>query len=191
MFRAYRCVLMIVVLRLLSGCDSIEAGATSTVVSDTMSPEREPLLQPGDRVRVAVFGEDRITGEYDVDAGGSVALPLTGTINARGVSVGVLAIRIADTLRKTYLKDPKVTASIVSLRPFYVLGEVEKPGEYPYRMGLNVLRALAVAGGPTYRASASTVLIQHQGEPQLREHNLHCGSGGSARRSHPCPERWF
>ena len=190
MFRAYRCVLMVVVLRLLSGCDSIEAQTTSAALFEH-PVEREPLLQPGDRVRVAVFGEDRITGEYDVDPGGSVALPLTGTVDARGVSVGGLAVRIADTLRKTYLRDPKVTASIVSLRPFYVLGEVEKPGEYPYRTGLNVLRALAVAGGPTYRASASTVLIQHQGEPQLHEHDLTSDLPVQPGDLIRVPERWF
>jgi protein involved in polysaccharide export with SLBB domain len=70
------------------------------------------------------------------------------------------------------LKNPKVTVSVAEFKPFYIIGEVEHPGSFPYTSGLNVLSALAIAGGPTYRASKSTILIQHPGEPALKEYSM-------------------
>lgn len=131
-----------------------------------------PRLQSGEKIRVTVFGEDKLSGDYEIDPNGFVSLPLAGTVKAAGLTQTELEAELARKFRSEYLKNPKVTISIASFRPFYILGEVEKPGEYPYKSGLNVLSASALAGGPTYRASRSTVLIQRVGESSMREYPM-------------------
>lgn len=131
-----------------------------------------PRLQAGEKIRVTVYGEDKLSGDYEIDPGGLISLPLAGTIKAAGLTQTELEAALAQKFRSEYLKSPKVTVSIASYRPFYILGEVERPGEYPYKSGLNILSATALAGGPTYRASRSTVLIQRVGESAMREYPM-------------------
>ncbi|HXY59439.1 MAG TPA: polysaccharide biosynthesis/export family protein [Methylocystis sp.] len=131
-----------------------------------------PNLLPGEKIRVTVFGEDRLSGEYEIDPGGYVSLPLAGTVKASGLSKLQLEQDLAKKFRGEFLRDPKVTVDVASFRPFYILGEVGKPGEYPFKSGLNVMSAIALAGGSTYRASRSTMLIQHIGEAGFREYPL-------------------
>jgi protein involved in polysaccharide export with SLBB domain len=130
-----------------------------------------PRLQAGEKIRVTVFGENSLSGEYLIDPSGFVSLPLAGTIKASGLTQNELARDLEASLRSGYLRDPKVTVSILEFRPFYILGEVEKPGSYPYSSGLNVMSAIATAGGTTYRASQSTVLIQRAGEGEMRSYD--------------------
>src|SRR5215470_1521737 len=78
--------------------------------------------------------------------------------------------RLQGSFKSQYLRNPKVTVDVVSFRPFYVLGEVQKPGEYQFRSGLNALSAIAIAGGPTYRANTSKVMIQRSGSTEMTEH---------------------
>jgi polysaccharide export outer membrane protein len=118
-------------------------------------------ISVGDRIKVTVYGEDNLNGVYDVDPAGNVSLPLAGTIRAAGHSKRDLEREITRRYRSDFLQDPKVTVDFAAYRPFYVMGEAEKPGEFPYRHGLNVISAVATAGGPTYRASRSSVLIKH------------------------------
>lgn len=130
-------------------------------------------LQAGDKLRITVFGEDKLTGEYEVDPGGSVSLPLAGTVQAAGLTKSELEQLLAKKFAsEKYLRSAKVTVDISTFRPFYVLGEVEKPGEYPYKSGLNVVSAIAVAGGNTYRSSQSRVLIQRAGDQGFREYPM-------------------
>ena len=131
-----------------------------------------PKLQPGDKIRVTVFGEDKLSGEYELDQSGQISLPLAGTVQALGLTQSELEQALANKFRSQYLKNPKVTVTIATLRPFYVMGEVTKPGEYPYKSGLNVLTAMALAGGPTYRANRTTVQIQRLGETSMREYPI-------------------
>ena len=171
-------ILIVVSAAVLSGCS---AGSTGLPTVGSITPNAAsgpaPLgsgmqLQAGDKVRVTVFGEDKISGEYEIDLDGFLSLPLAGTMKAAGQNKMELEGIIATKLKSNYLKDPKVTVDVVTFRPIYVLGEVQKPGEYPYRSGLNVMSALAVAGGSTYRASNSRVMIQRFGEPTLKEYAL-------------------
>jgi protein involved in polysaccharide export with SLBB domain len=129
-------------------------------------------LQAGDTLRVTVFGEEKLSGEFLVDPSGYVSLPLAGTVQASGLTKIELEQSLTQKFKSKYLRDPKVTVDVASFRPIYVLGEVQKPGEYPFRSGLNVVSALAVAGGVTYRASKSRVLIQHSGEKELKEREM-------------------
>lgn len=131
-----------------------------------------PKLQAGEKIKVTVFGEDRLSGEYEIDPAGFVSLPLAGTVKAAGLSKPELEQELGKKFRGEYLRNPKVTVDVASFRPFYILGEVGKPGEYAYRSGLNVMSAAALAGGTTYRASRSTALIQHVGEEGFKEYPL-------------------
>lgn len=126
-------------------------------------------VEAGDKLHITVFGEEKLTGDYQIDTGGYVALPLAGTIKAAGLTTPQLEKTLEARFRGTYLRDPKVTVEVITFRPFYVLGEVQKPGEYPYRAGLNVLSAIAIAGGATYRANTSEVLIQRAGTTTLQK----------------------
>ena len=130
-------------------------------------------LQAGDKLKVTVYGEEALTGAYDVNPGGYVSMPLIGAIRATGRTQSEFGRDIANRYRSGgFLQDPNVTVAVVEFRPFYVLGEAEKPGEYPFRSGLNVHTAVAMAGGFTYRASKTSVLIRHIGEQVWREYPL-------------------
>lgn len=130
-----------------------------------------PRLQAGDKIGITVYGESSLSGEYRIDPSGFVSLPLAGTIKAEGLTQHQLEQELQQKLSSGYLRNPKVTVSIAEFRPFFILGEVEKPGAYPYASGLNVMSAIATAGGTTYRANQSSVLIQHAGESEMHSYN--------------------
>jgi polysaccharide biosynthesis/export protein len=110
-------------------------------------------LGPGDQVRVITFGEQTLTGQFSVADNGNVALPLLGPVPAAGLTTPQLADSIDAQLRgKDLLRHPSVAVEIVTYRPVFVLGEVNKPGEYPYQPGMTMLSVVALAGGFTYRA---------------------------------------
>jgi len=116
-------------------------------------------LDSGDRVRVVVFGQDNLSRVYGIDSSGTVALPLIGPIRARGLTPSQLAGDIARQLRQKYIKDPKVTVEVEAYRPFFILGEVNKPGGYPYVNAMTVEAAVAVAEGYTERAKQRMVRL--------------------------------
>lgn len=124
---------------------------------------RTYVLGPSDRVRVKVYGEPDIAGEYEVDGSGSVSIPLAGHIKAGGLTTQQLERAIAASLSKGIVRDPRVNVEIALYRPYYILGEVKKSGEYPYKSGLTVLDAVASAGGFTYRANEGKVLLRRAG----------------------------
>jgi polysaccharide export outer membrane protein len=121
------------------------------------------LLGPNDRVRVKVYGESEITGEYEVDINGQISVPLAGHIGAEGLTTKQLEHAIAAALAKGIVRDPRVNVEVALYRPYYILGEVKKSGEYPYRIGLTVLDAVASAGGFTYRANESKIYLRRAG----------------------------
>lgn len=131
-----------------------------------------PQLQPGDKIKITVFGEDRLSGEFEIDQAGYVSLPLAGTLKAAGLSKQQMEQSLAKKFSSEYLRNPKVTVDISNFRPFYIMGEVAKPGEYPFKNGLNVMSAIALAGGMTYRAKQSNVQIQHVGEAGFKEFTM-------------------
>jgi polysaccharide export outer membrane protein len=110
-------------------------------------------LGPGDVVRLITFGEDQLTGEFRVADSGTVALPLVGSVRAAGLTPSALERTVSEALsRSKILRNPSVSAEVIAYRPIFVLGEVNKPGQYPYQPGMTVVSAVAVAGGFTYRA---------------------------------------
>ena len=110
-------------------------------------------LGPGDTVRILTFGEQDLSGEFRVNDSGRIAVPLLDSVPASGKTADELASQITSALKsKDLYKNPKVTVEVTAYRPFFVLGEVNKPGQYPYQPGMTVVTAAAVAGGFTYRA---------------------------------------
>jgi polysaccharide biosynthesis/export protein len=155
-------------LAVTSACvpDGTAARGTQPAVS-LQQPSGEFLLGSGDRVRINVFGADQISGEYQLDLSGGLAVPLAGTIPANGITPKELGDRIAARLREQHMIDnPQVSVEVLATRPFYILGEVEKPGEYPFHAGLNIVSAVATAGGFRYRADQTYVLIRHGGQDE-------------------------
>lgn len=124
-----------------------------------LSPSNEYRLGPGDRVRITVYGQNNLTGEYSVDGNGMLAFPLIGQLQAGGMTAGELQRAITDKLSPDYIKDPSVSAEVLTYRPFYILGEVRTPGSYPYVNGMAILNAIALAGGFTYRAQEEKFYI--------------------------------
>ena len=120
-------------------------------------------LGPGDKIRVSVFGEEDLSGEYQIDSSGMVRLPLIGTIRAAGFTSPSLENAIAGALAQGYLKSPKVNVEVSAYRPFYIIGAVNRPGEYPYVANMSALNAVAFGGGFTDAARTSTIFIRHEG----------------------------
>lgn len=116
-------------------------------------------LGSGDRLRVIVFGEDDLSGEFDVSGSGNVALPLVGQVRAVGLTLSQFEDAVEAKLHDGYLTSPRVSVEVMNYRPFYIFGEVGNPGQYPYTSGMTVLNAVAVAGGYTYRANQDRVYI--------------------------------
>ena len=135
------------------------ASAVSQVRTGT-----EYHLGSGDQLRIIVFGEEDLSGEFVVDGGGQVSLPLVGEVSAQGKTVREFQRAVAEKLKEGYLTDPRVSAEVLNFRPFYILGEVKSPGEYPYLSGLSVMNAVATAEGFTYRADTRKVYIKRAGE---------------------------
>lgn len=117
-------------------------------------------LAPGDKLRITVFGEETLTGEYGVTAAGDVSFPLVGNIKVAGRTIEDLQKELTTKLGNGYLEDPRVSAEIINYRPFYILGEVSRPGQYDFAVGLTVEQAVAAAGGFTYRANSKKVFLK-------------------------------
>jgi polysaccharide export outer membrane protein len=110
-------------------------------------PQWSYTLDSGDRLRVVVFGQDGLTNSYVVDASGDIAMPLIGSVVARGLTTDQLSQRISDLLRQGFIREPHVAVEIEAYRPFFILGEVTQPGQYPYTPNMTVETAVAIAGG--------------------------------------------
>lgn len=150
------------------GLIAAAAGAAGAQVAPDAAPALTPAqelsriykLGPGDKLRVTVFGEDNLSGQFTVSSTGVIAFPLIGEVPADGRTPDEMAGLIRTRLMAGYLREPKVAAEVLSYRPFYILGEVNKPGEYPYVAGLTLMKAVATAGGYTYRANTRRLFVR-------------------------------
>ena len=116
-------------------------------------PTGQYILGPGDQVRIITFGAEQLTGQFKVGDSGDIALPLLGNVHAAGLTSQQLSQELTTGLVRTGMfKSPSVAVEVAAYRPIFVLGEVTKPGQYPYQPGMTVLTAIAIAGGFTYRA---------------------------------------
>jgi len=120
-------------------------------------------LRPNDQVRVQVYNEPDITGDYQVDSAGYLSIPLAGRVKAAGLTASQLEHSITSRLKGGILNDPRVTIQVSTYAPIYIHGEVKKSGEFPFRPGLTVMDAVAAAGGFTYRADDSRAYVRRSG----------------------------
>jgi protein involved in polysaccharide export with SLBB domain len=150
------------------------------------------ILGPNDKVKISVYGEVGLTGEYVISSDGKISLPLVGNVSASGKTVKQFQDELVVSYRDGgYLKDPKITAEVVSARPFFILGEVKIPGQYPCLNGMTVMNAVATAGGFTYRAENGTVFIRHPGEAQEHKEKLTDTTPVFPGDTIRIDERWF
>lgn len=149
-------------------------------------------INQGDKLKIAVFNEPDLTGEYEVNDRGQIGFPLIGAIQAEGISVDEFRGNLVGKLRQGFLRNPRVTVDVVNYRPVNVIGEVRNAGQYAYRPGLTVQDAVAMAGGYTYRANTSTVYVRRSDKPdevtvRMDEGRVSVLPGDNIR----VPERYF
>src|SRR3954468_15413736 len=168
--RGPRAVLVGVLTALaVSGCmrraapvAAVPAGYAAAMAYAPMpAPDATYRLDAGDRLRIVVYGQEGLTNSYAIDAGGSLTLPLIGAVQARGLTPAGLAAAISDRLRNGYIREPSVAVEIEAYRPFFILGEVAAPGQYPYVPNMSVESAVAIAGGFAPRAKRDRVTVTH------------------------------
>ncbi len=161
--RSFGLLSLLIGLTLLAGC------ANHPTVKDGYHPELVSAyhLDAGDRVRVIVFGQTDLSNTYVVDQAGNLAMPLIGTVPARGRSTAEIETEVAQRLRKGYVRNPDVSVEIDRYRPFFVMGEVTAAGQYPYVPGMTVQQAVAIAGGFTPRANVYNVQVTRSIDGQV------------------------
>jgi protein involved in polysaccharide export with SLBB domain len=121
------------------------------------------VIRSNDELHVRVYNEQEMTGDYKVDGGGFISIPLLGPIHAAGLTMAQLERAITKRLAAGLFRDPKVSVQMANYAPFYIHGEVKRPGEFPYRPGLTIADAVASAGGYTYRADESKTFVTRAG----------------------------
>lgn len=146
----------------LAGCDGPRGNITA-LNAETPVPVNAPgtyRLSPGDKMKVTVFNEADLTGEFQINERGNVAFPLVGEVQAANATPDEFQQRLTARLRGKYVKNPRVSVEVTSYRPVNVLGEVRNAGQIQYRPGLTIQDAVALAGGFTYRANTRTVYVR-------------------------------
>jgi len=130
------------------------------------------LLDSGDRLRVQVFGQDGLSNSYTVDAAGNITLALVGPVAARGFTTSQLAQAIGARLREGYVREPHVSVEVEAYRPFFILGEVNAPGQYPYVANMTAESAVAIAGGYAPRADKKKITVTRNINGQMLRQNV-------------------
>lgn len=175
---------------------ALAAGACSTqydgLAVQSMGTPPAYKLDTGDRIAIGVFGEENLSGEYEVDPAGVVSLPLAGRVEVAHLTTQEAERTIEKRLGSGIVSKPNVTVSVVRYRPFYVIGEVAKPGGYAFYPGATVLSAVAVAGGYTYRAEKMDIrLLRQGGEAGAKPQRMTPGTFIQPGDIVIVPERWF
>lgn len=148
---------------LCSACVSgtIPASSSADLAAGHMAQYK---LGPGDRLRVITFGHEDLTAEFLVSDGGDIAFPLVGQVKAVDLTTDQLEQNLGSALKNGgFVVNPNISVEVIQYRPFYILGEVQKPGAYPYSAGLTALSAIATAGGITYRGNQRKIYVRRAG----------------------------
>jgi polysaccharide export outer membrane protein len=145
----------------LSGAARAPAAADeqSAAVAAGATADTQYKISQGDKLNIVVFGQEDVSGEFQVDGTGNITMPLLGQVAAARRSVTQLQSEITAALDKDYIVNPRVSIEVLNYRPFYILGQVNAPGSYPYVSGMDVRQAIAIAGGFTRRARTSSVTV--------------------------------
>src|SRR5580704_5968903 len=148
-------------------------------------------LDAGDKLRVVVYGQEGLTNTYAIDAGDSITMPLIGLVPARGRTPAGLAAEITAKLRNGDVREPSVAVEIESYRPFFILGEVAAPGQYPYVPNMTVESAVAIAGGFSPRALRDRVTLTHSDSSGASRYVVPLGTSISPGDTVLVGARWF
>jgi protein involved in polysaccharide export with SLBB domain len=168
--RAFSKLFILWAILFVGGCASSgEIEAPSATIGQGIPVYR---LAPDDKLKIAVYGEEQLTGEFLVGSDGNISFPLIGMVEVAGLTLAELQAGMAAELSATYINNPRVSVDIIEYRPVYVLGEVNKAGQFPYKVGMTVNAAVATAGGYTYRAHQKIVAVQHYNEPSEKRYRL-------------------
>ncbi len=170
------------------------ASASAPISNATPDPGKGPTayqLGVDDRIALSVFGEQELTKEYQVGPDGFIELPLIGRVRAAGRTINELSAEVRARLADGFLRNPSVAGSIITFRPFFILGEVNKPGEYPYREGLTVIAAVATAQGYTYRAQKRFVYVRDANASEEVKTELTAGLLVKPGQTIRVPQRYF
>ena len=199
--RGPRAVLICLLTALaLSGCMRRSAPVAVAQPAVYAAPMPAPMpvaydaayrLDAGDRLRIVVYGQEGLTNTYAIDAGGSITMPLIGSVPARGRTPAGLAADIATRLRGGFIREPSVAVEIEAYRPFFILGEVAAPGQYPYVPNMTVESAVAIAGGFSPRARRDRVTVTHTDASGTGRYVVPPGTSLSPGDTVLVGERWF
>ncbi|HET7850299.1 MAG TPA: polysaccharide biosynthesis/export family protein [Pseudolabrys sp.] len=165
MFR--NCVLYLVLAVVLAACSAV-ANVQPQALSSYAGPRGTDgpyILRPNDHVRLKAYNDDLLTDEYEIDSNGYVSIPLVGRVKAAGLTTRQLEQRLDAQMKGKLAQKPEISIEIATYAPFYIYGEVKKAGEYPFRPGLTVADAIAIAGGLTYRANENQIYVRRAGRP--------------------------
>ncbi|MGH6976880.1 MAG: polysaccharide biosynthesis/export family protein [Stellaceae bacterium] len=180
----------------VSAADTPQAAPTLTLAqaqrtTAAVSNDTGYQLGAGDRVHIIVFGQSDLTGDYQVDGSGMLQFPLIGSVHAGGMTAGELQQAITSKLTPGYLRNPSVSVEVINYRPFSILGEVNKPGAFPYVNGMTVFDAVALAGGFTYRAKDNDYRIRRSESGQRVEFHANGDTPVNPGDVIIVPERFF
>ena len=139
------------------------AQAEADRYSATADDVEDYRLGVGDKLKMTTFNEPTLSGDFAVSAAGTISLPLIGAVPVLGKTPAEVAALVQTRLADGYLRDPKISVEVTTYRPFFILGEVKTPGQYPYASGLTVMNAIATAEGFTPRSNRKTVYIRRSG----------------------------
>ncbi|HPG89591.1 MAG TPA: polysaccharide biosynthesis/export family protein [Hyphomicrobium sp.] len=163
------CAAIVAAVAVASGCSSPgEFASPQFATRQGQNPiSRIYRLGIGDKLKVSVFGEDNLSGQFEVNAVGQISMPLIGEMPAKGLAIHEFRESVARKLADGYLKNPKVNVEMLNYRPIFVHGEVKNGGEYAYKNGISLRDAIAMAGGYTYRAEQTYLYVGREGEPDV------------------------
>lgn len=164
------CILSIALVA--SACSSGPIGGSEDAIKQADQAAVDYRLANGDKIHIDVFNEANLSGDYTVGPNGQITLPLAGSVNAAGLTIPELKQSVVKTLEHGYVQQPSVTISSVELRPYFILGQVNKPGRYSFEPNLTVMDAVATAQGFTYRADTSDIYIRHARAAAEKEYDL-------------------
>ena len=145
---------------------------TSAQTATAKAAAVDYVLGQGDRIRITVFGHENLTGEFLLSETGTVSLPLVGVLDFNGTTLKAAQDIVANALKPDYLVNPKVSVEVLEYRPFYIIGEVNNPGTYPYVHGMTVIEAVAIGGGFTYRARKKRMLVIREDDETRTEQEI-------------------
>lgn len=152
-------------MALVPGCATVQPATMSTA-------PHVFRLGSGDRLRITTYGEEMLSGEFAVNGEGVVAFPLLGDLPAKGKTISEFRADLLAQLGAKLLRDPSVSVEVLNIRPVFILGEVNKPGQYAYSDGLTLTAVVAQAGGFTYRADEKIVWVRHENEAEEKPYTL-------------------